>query len=488
MPTVHAVAVAWYTPMGQVGGTVSWTDYRYATAQAGTVRNFPSPLDAPGDLFNSAVAMAGNASNQYHQQVRVLAFRDLSLMRSAGFDNLLYDMLPSPNWAPGKTLSRPSVVTDPVNAEPLLGFIAYQQYVAAAEQVGMTVAPLADIRNASADYPGGYNLNVTEWTNVLNGVLDNIPVSPAVYRIGGVPVVVHFGSDKNAGSPPDVAALTQDGGWRQVLKNVRGSGRSIYFVADYRPNISTPLVNQDFVNDPDPNGRASAVYMFSPAGTDLFMSAYQSTQVATFSVPRWWTVSSGYYNAAQTYTQTNFKRIHDTYLAAIRNRVEHMVVLTWNDFGEDTDIVPSPAKGRCMLDVFSFYNTWFKTGREPEPQDKLFVAYPVREPSSVVTPATNFGSFGVSPAFSPMQLHYWASLRSPAVVVLPSGARATLPSGTSAGTLGAISAGRQFIAVNGVARELPFVSSTGTESQRAGSGGLEHRCVDLSFLVQSPAR
>lgn len=488
MPTAHVVAVHWYGPMGQINGTVNWQDYRYATARAGTVRNFPMPIDAPGDLYGTAVAMAGSSANDFHTQMRRLAFRDLSNMRAAGFDNLLYDMLPSPNWTNAKTLQRPSTVADATYAEPLLGYIAFLQYLAAAEMVGMTVAPLADIRNTSSDYPGGHTLDVTEWTAVLQGAIDNLPSSAAVFKIGGVPVMAHFGSDKGDGHPPDAGVTRQDGGWLDVLEDVRDSGRALHFVADYRPNLSDASVNQAWVSDPDPERRASALYMFAPAGTEQFMRDYQHSQRAVFSVPRWWTVSPGYYNAAASFTQPSLARIHETYLQAIADGVEHLVALTWNDFGEDTDIGPSANKGRCLLDVFAHYNAWLHSGEEPAPRDQIVITYPLRSPSSVTTTASNYGTYGASPEFSPMKAHYWASLRSPARIVLAGCSPVTAPQGTSVGTLGTVSAGRQWVSINGKATELPMIQTSGAEAQRASGGGLEHRYVDVSHLLTKRLR
>lgn len=488
MRMAHVVAVHWYSPMGQINGTVSWQDYRYASAKGGTVRNYPAALDSPGDLYGTAVAMAGSAANDFHVQMRRLAFRDLSNMRAAGFDNLLYDMLPSPNWTNAKTLQRPSSVADASFAEPLLGYIAFLQYVAAAELTGMTVAPLADIRNTSADYPGGHTLDTTEWTAVLQGALDNLPASSAVFKVGGVPVLAHFGSDRGDGHPPDPAVTRRDGGWLDVIEDVRDSGRALHFVADYRPNLSDPSVNQDWVTDPDPSRRANALYMFAPAGTEEFMRDYQHGQRAEFSVPRWWTVSPGYYNAAASFTQPSFSRIHETYLQAIADEIENLVVLTWNDFGEDTDIAPSANKGRCLTDIFAHYNEWFHTGREPAPRDQIVIVYPMRSPSSITTEASDYGPYGESPGFSPMKAHYWASLRAPARIVLAGGTPVTAPKGTSTGALGTVTEGRQWLSVNGKAMELSMIAPSGAESQRSSGGGLEHRYLDVSHLFDNRLR
>jgi hypothetical protein len=485
MPTTHVYSVAWFTPMGHINGTVSWLDYRNNGARAGIVKNYQLRLETPGDLFTSEVAMAGEATNNFHTQMRRLAFRDLSLMRDAGFDNLVYDMLPSPNWTNAKTLRRVSNVSDADFAEPTLGYVVFLQYLAAAEAAGITVSPCASVRNVSADYPSGYTLNVAEWVAVMQGMIDNLPASPALRRIDALPLVANFGTDRASTYPPDPLVTRRDGGWLDILETVRGSGRQPYFLADYRPNRSTPEVNQDWVSDPNPARRVNALYMFAPSGPDTFMSEYQATQTNVFSVPRWWTVSPGYYRGGLAFMQPNFLRIHETYRLAIANDVEHMMWLTWNDFEEDTDCAPSPLKGRCLLDVLTYYNEWFHTRVQPAPRDQLIVMYPVRSPSSVTTPLVDFGApYGQSPAFSPMKLHYWASVSRATSLVLPNGSKVDIPAGTTAGTAGTVTAGRQFVSVGGRATELPEIVSTGAEAHRTAGGGLEHRYVDLSHLVR----
>jgi hypothetical protein len=190
--------------------------------------------------------------------------------------------------------------------------------------------------------------------------------------------------------------------------------------------------------------------------------------------------------------EPDFRRIHDTYAAAIDVGAKWIQVLTWNDFAEDTDILPSKNKGRALLDVFAYYNTWFKTGVQPVPvENKVVISYPLRVPEHVVTKAPayrrrNKDLFPVpervaAPPYAP-KVKYWAHIKTPvSLEVIGVGKAVFDKPGLWIGEVGAIAPGSVAVRLGGVSMELPPVMRTEREEFRTGAGGLEHRYVDLTM-------
>lgn len=461
---VVVTVLSWYSPIGSLNGSLWWgqSGYGYEGAKASNgVQNYP--LTSGIGLPSRAPEVGGSAFDRVQYQA---ALEDLRQMRAAGFDVAAFDMLPMPRFDPSKPL-------DASNA-PFTHYKTFLQWLRAGEKVGMKVALFADVKNQSADYPAGRVLDVQEWVETLGGALDNLGQSPAVWRIDGKPVVIHFGTDASSGAPPMAGAERPDGGWRHVLKALRDSGRSFYFVADVRPPQAGEVRKWSRMAD--------AVHMFAPASPASFMAAQQAGMGASFTVPYMWSVSPGYYNAAlDAYTEPDFRRIHDTYLAAMKAGARLMNVLTWNDFGEDTDIAPSANKGTCLLEVFSYYNHWFKSGQQPAvTDDKVIIAYPMRIPNEVRTRSPVYGGGKwVAPPYAP-KVFYWANVRAAQTLEVAGVGKVELPRGLSMGELGLAEPGPVVATLDGQKMMLPGIARSGVERQRDGEGGLEYRYRQLA--------
>jgi hypothetical protein len=222
--------------------------------------------------------------------------------------------------------------------------------------------------------------------------------------------------------------------------------------------------------------------MFAPASPATFMVDEQTIMSNYFSIPFMWSVSPGYYNATvNAYTEPDFRRIHDTYLAAIKAGAKFMNVLTWNDFGEDTDIAPSADKGHSLLDIFTYYNQWFKSGKQPPViTDKVIISYPMRIPSEVHTKSPVFGGGRwVAPPYTP-KVFYWANIKSGRTLEVSGVGKVELPSGLSMGEIGVANPGSIVARLGSQSTQLPAIKSTAVESQRKGSGGLEYRYIQLT--------
>ena len=58
----------------------------------------------------------------------------------------------------------------------------------------------------------------------------------------------------------------------------------------------------------------------------------------------------------------------------IKNDVDWINVVTWNDYAEGTEIAPSTGIGNTFFELTAYYSTWFKTGVQPTiSKDRIFM-------------------------------------------------------------------------------------------------------------------
>ncbi len=464
---VFVVALSWFSRIGNRNCGID-----YEKSKAGGVANYPLPPSFPLPKYekNPFASSAFIRSPEHLQLQRQAAEEDLALMKKANFDVMLYDMLPMPEYNPEKPLAYPN--------EPFLFFKVYLEWVKAAEKTGMKTGIFADHMNRSDVYPKGRYVNKDEWVKILGSSLDLLPDSPAIWKVNGAPGIMHFDTDvtyEKEGAPVSPAILP-DGGWRNVLSELRASGKKFFFLADVRPH--NRVLEWDSLVD--------GAYIFAPSAPLVFLTDYQAEISKKFLIPYFWSVSTGNYRAP-TYTEPDLARIHETYMAAMKAKAKYMVVETWNDMEEDHDIFPSANKGYCLLDIFGFYNKWFKSGVQPAPEpEKLILCYPIRIPENVISkpPSWNEGKW-TAPSYKP-KVFYWANLKSGRTLSAPGLGSVKIPAGVSAGTLGVI--GKEAfpaaevklpLSLDGKAIEVPSVKRTKKECQRKEEGGLEFRYVDL---------
>lgn len=477
--TTLSVVVPWHSPIGLVNG-IGWAvgpkGYNYQSAkQSGGILNFP--------LLNFQVpaTVPDYGGKQYYELQYQAALEQLTRMRDAGIDVAVLSLPPSVDFDPSQSLSAAN--------QPLRFFGEFLEWLKAAEKTGMKVAIGTEMW-AAVPYVRGKRRtpNVDQWVKILSGTLDHIPDSPALWKIDGRPTIIHFGTDTyyesmKAGAP-DPTAPTPDRGWRHILARLRNDGKKFFFFADIRPHDQILEWNRI----------ADGAYIFAPGAPASWANEYQRDISRQLTIPYMWFVSPGYYNSAHTYAEPSFSRVHDIYMAAIKSNAKLMYIMSWNDVGEDHDIWPSSNKGSCLLDIFSFYNAWFKEGRQPVlSSDKVILAYPMRIPDKVVTlPAKFGGGRWASPAYAP-KIFYWAYLKSPQTLEVSGVGKVVLPAGLSLGELGSISPSKISLVpigaiLNGRKANLPPVKRIRLESRRSKEGGLEFRYVDLTARADTFAR
>lgn len=459
--------VSWATPIGHTNGRDSWQANRY-NYQRDREQNRNRPLEPSFALPDQQMKVGSESFLQLHQQG---AIEQLRYMKQAHFDVAVYDMLPYPDYNPSEPL-------DSYNA-PMVLYTSYLQWVKAAEKVGdIKVGLLIDAWNQSADYPKRHKLTVDEWIKCIKGSIENVPASQSVWKIDNKPVLMHFNTEM-AFEP-----LKPGCQWEQVMMQTRATSKSFYDVADVRPHLSKasywPTVTD-------------AVYVFGPAGPTGYMTQGQLSYQNRSSIPYMWIVSPGYYNrglgpdknkdgkADGVWTQPEFTRIHETYMAAIQADARHINVLTWNDLGEDTDIWPSVNKGNCLLKIFGYYNQWFKTNKQPLcEKDTVILSYPRQIPDEVVSSNPKWGPKlkWVAPTYQ-HKAYYWANLTKPQQLHIQGVGKVDLPAGLSMGELGQTQAGQIKATLGGTSIMLPKIESVKTETIGCG---LQYRYVDLTQI------
>lgn len=464
--------ISWFSPVGRFNGTRVWGQqgYRYAGDIASDgVRNYPLPPDIDWPDVPPPIG-----SDAFYALQFDAALATQEQMLDGGFDVMIFDMLPMPEYDPALPL-------DEFNS-PLAHFKTFLTWLEAAEDSGIKVGVMPDVANQSGDYPQRRTPTVEEWTRILTATLEELPDSPALWKIDDKPVLINFGTDSYyGGSAPAPEAPRPDRGWREIVQALRDTREPFYFIADIRPHASVW----------EWNGIADAAYMFAPASPDGGLVDAQRLFMRHLTIPYIWTVSPGYYRGGTAYTQPDFSRIHDTYMAAMREGAQRICVLTWNDFEENTDIAPSANKGNCLLDVFGFYNRWFKSGRQPElPEDQVILAYPVRIPDTVVSKSPAFGrlnndmtpSGGTwnAPTYQP-KVFYWAYVKEPTRLSVEGVGEVFFHKpGVWMGDLGCIVPGPVEVRLGERTMSLPDIVRTSLERARRDEGGLDFRYVNLS--------
>ncbi len=114
-------------------------------------------------------------------------------------------------------------------------------------------------------------------------------------------------------------------------------------------------------------------------------------------------------------------RYIDAWLAAVRMRPAFVDIQTWNDFSEDTAIVPSNRAGRTWLDLTAYFSSWAKTQRPPVVKsDTVMLFHPLQLAGATLSQpralTTNYDWRHKSPTVD--YLDCVTILRKPATVAL----------------------------------------------------------------------
>ncbi len=409
--------VSWKTPLGALNGNRQWQDYAYDRAKKNG-NNYPV-FATPTRLPEKPPVIG---SPEYMKLTMPFALETLTQMKQAGIDVMLYDCMPLPGYDPAQSWSYDNI--------PLASYGMLPVWLEAAAETGMKIGIFVEPSNYSGDCLQRYSPNPAQNRELLTAILANLPsgkAADALWRIDGAPVIIHFATDSCMGHAPDKNAPAPDGGWRDIIKELKKNNANFYFIADIRTHTPNRQIWSEF---------ADAVYDFSPAGPANYAAETGEEMKKYFdklNTPYIFSSSPGYYNR-KVYTEPEFKRIHNLYQSAIKNHADKIHIITWNDTVESTDIWPSHDKGHCLLDVYSYYNHWFKSGKQPAAEpEHIILAYPKVISSQITSPPLKWGGGRwTGRPYSP-KVFYWANLQTPRRVKAGAAGEVLLPAGLSMG-------------------------------------------------------
>lgn len=442
--TVVVTVVSWNNHVGELNGVSTWKQggYNYRKKRfSKKAENYPSSsfVGYPKHEINIE-------SKDYLSFVREGATEELRLMKEAGIDVAAFDMLPMPEF----DMRKPLTVTN----TPFAHFLSFLEWEKAANNVQMKVCILADLKNVSSDYPRGRLLDEQQWIKNINYTLDYIAGLTSIWRISEKPVLFHFGSHL----PGNRQFLNGSGDsahyWIRIISTVRERDRDLFFVPDVRLYSEISLWERV----------ADGLYVFGPAApSERLVDLNEKLSNKTRKVGVW-SVSPGYYSPKlKVFTEPSFERIHDFYMNAIDRNVSVINLLTWNDYYERTDIRPTKLKGRALLELFGFYNRWYKSGIKPKLENsKIIIAYPASIPRTVSSRGPNWGDGGKE--YKP-NIYYWSNLESKVDIELLGIGKFDLSKGLSMGELGYMKPGELVIHYKGKEYKYPASISVENESE-----------------------
>ncbi len=457
--TTVVTYLSWYLPFGTTVGCDQWREggLGYRRSRAAGVNHPTSAAVASTRL--GPIDFAQSPEGQ--RAIRA----DLIALRDAGFDVLAFDMLPSPNP------KRPAV-----DGAAYCGMDLFERFGDIAGSLGLKAALFSDIKNLSADHPQGYTLSESEWAQAYATVHDRYGQRDWYWRPRGLPVVWQFGATEGAmKGATGLSALTA---WQRVGDALAQGGKAIDMALDVRPK-DLPL--------PAAARAASSTgpwwpFVFAPAAPVGFMNDFQA-QVAAASPYPAWSVSPGYYSRRlAVHVPPGFMRIDAAYQAAIRNKAQVLMFNTWNDFEEDTDAMPSAAKGTALLEVLKYYNAWFKTGAAPVLKSPtLVLAAPVYrfDETRTAPPSWGHGALEAEPEGAGRVVYFWSASPSGGWIEF-NGQRVALPRGVGIGRHVVGEAASVEVRTSfGATARLPIIRSSAGESAHDDQPGRSFRYTVL---------
>jgi hypothetical protein len=331
---------------------------------------------------------------------------------------------------------------------------------------------MTEIRQAQAAGIDGWTLNLLSasgqnWDSVVN-------MMKAADRVGGFLIVpmVDGTASFSTQSPSTVARLLADlykyksvyvNDGQFVLSSFKAEGRDLAWwtevirllEAQYKLPISFQAV---FLNAGDANMKAFAgiadsfgnwgmrteANILRTPNNDARAAAYGKTWMEPIAVQD---VRARSYTYADSY---NTAAVRAQWAKAIREDVDFIQLVTWNDYSESTQINPSVAHGTSFLDLTSYYSKWYHSGIQPKiTDDAMIVTHRIQFTNATPTfrhqlMAPNLGGESFTPRDT-VEALVW--LTSPATVEITAGGKTSTfqaPAGVSAFTapleLGTISA------------------------------------------------
>lgn len=387
---VAVTYLSWFQPFGKMVGCDKWNSGGPGYLRQ-NITGQNRPLRAQLSSLNQTISPVTFGLSELG---KMYLRSELTAIRDAGFDVVAYDMLPDP--AP----NRPTL-----NAAGYCALDLFAAYGELAGELSLKLALFSDIKNLSADHPNGYVFSQEEWLSAYSKVLSKYGSSSWYWNIQGRPAIFQFGATVGAmkGSTGKEAISR----WAEIGRMLKRDNREFELFLDIRPADIDAIKPTVWQNGIQP-------FIFAPGAPFRFLNNFTKTLIDR-NGGKTWTVSPNYYNKRlNVYLPPDFSRIHETYQSAIDSGARFMLVNTWNDFDEDTDIVPSTSKGPAIARVFSYYNNWFKSGTKPAISSNITVVnLPRARQRAVISGPPSWGNGAEESEKSDFGkiTYYWANMK-----------------------------------------------------------------------------
>ena len=442
--------MGWYSPIGYLVGKQYWGEYGYKYeryANPSLLSEYPKPLDYPlppeGVVLPETAPTIGN-DDYYALQYQAALHSELPKMKEAGYSAVVIDMACNPEYDPAAKLDFKNTPSSHyktfltwLEAAKKIGGIKIGMYL---ERVGMSGDFLEGWPRGTFVYDKEgqkkytYDMTTEQWEMTLGACIENVIDDGALWKVDGKTAFMMFANSVNLNLGTAVPH-----GWDKIIDNLRKT-KDFYFIADVNPN-------EDGSEYGKWSETADAAYFFNPsAPKEWFNGTARTQQIGMFTTfttqtaysqkPFYFISSRGYYSNGGTgykYALPDFARIHNAYEAAIAANAPGILTATWNDFAEETHIVPSARNGSAILDIYAYYNTWLRTGVKPSAaKENVTICYPVNIPNTINVVPTGTGlEFWQSASHDKGRVYYWANLQTPHTLKVNDSETVTLPAGLS---------------------------------------------------------
>ncbi|MEK6796329.1 MAG: endo-1,3-alpha-glucanase family glycosylhydrolase [Spirochaetota bacterium] len=260
-------------------------------------------------------------------------------------------------------------------------------------------------------------------TNYGQGVKALMDEYPNAFMKVGDKFVIGLGCPLNYG----LALKEKMGAWTwdefKPFFDAWGNTNSFYFILDmfhYEPA------------DLEPSGWGSVFNTITFWGArlgwgDMNGDIVMDTAQKQYAKPIMWPLNSSYYtsghrnpNMAET---LGLCRFIDQWRKALAYKANHLMIQTWNDFGEDHAVSECNLRGKTLMEMIRYFSDWLKGGSAPAPaQEKIFLFHHRQLVDATITESTRRGhdsDWHVTPVSD--YLHVVTILKSPAKLTLTLG-------------------------------------------------------------------
>ena len=185
----------------------------------------------------------------------------------------------------------------------------------------------------------------------------------AVYKRGGKVVITPFLTERRSAS-----------WWKGALAKLKAKKVKVYFMPQFlqlkavRTSKTKAAWDKIASGYSEWGGRTPSVDKSPVSALHKAKKIWMHPVAVQDARPK----EGGYWEAANSAT------LRATWMSAIKSKADLVMLLTWNDYSEGTSFAPSLRHGYSLLDLNSYYLSWYRTGKAPKiANETLFISHRV---------------------------------------------------------------------------------------------------------------